>query len=86
MKKKGLVTIMTHYSTVEKAVELANNVLEASGIMMGNDTLRSRVFSWYNHTDVTDPEILAACAIFGYYDSDYTYDDMLKDRDFWFFS
>ena len=75
---------MMIFSTVEKAVELASRTLEAAGFEVSSDTIRNRVLSWYNHTDVADPKVLAACSIEGYFDSDYTYDDMLKAKAYWF--
>lgn len=76
---------MKTYSTVEAAVQLVIDVLEANYISSNTECIRNRVYSWYNHSDVTDPEILAACTLEG---KDWfpgaTYKDMLIARDLWF--
>lgn len=76
---------MMTYTTVEDAVKLVVDILEANMITEQNDFIRARVYSWYNHSDVTDPEILAACALEG---KDWfpgaTYQYMLNAKNFWF--
>ena len=76
---------MKTYSTVEAAVQLVIDTLEANYISSNTECIRNRVYSWYNHSDVTDPEILAACALEGkdWYPGA-TYQDMLAARDLWF--
>lgn len=68
------------YSAVEKAVDLVVNYYETRGIVCDTDSIRDRVLSWYNHSDVADAEILAGAALTGYWFSNATYDDMLLAR------
>ena len=76
---------MQIYSTVEKAVQLVIDNLEANHMVSDSNSIRQRVYSWYNHSDVTDPQILAACALEG---KDWfpgaTYKDMLIAKEMWF--
>lgn len=73
------------YSTVENAIALVIKNLEANHIAYDTECIRNRVYSWYNHSDVTDPEMLAACALMGQdWYPEATYEDMLDAREWWF--
>lgn len=72
------------YSAVERAVDLVVNYYEARGIVCDTDSIRDRVLSWYNHSDVADAEILAGAALTGYWLSNASYDDMLLARNVFF--
>ena len=75
---------MKRYATVEAAVDLVVKTFEANHIVSDSECIRQRVYSWYSHSDVTDPEILAACAIEGWWYPAATYDDMLMMKEGWF--
>lgn len=76
---------MKTYSTVESAVELVLIIYEANHNMTNTEVIRKQVYSWYNHTDITDSEMLAACVIqFGYYHPEVTLDDMKIAKHEWF--
>lgn len=75
---------MKYYATVEKAVNLVVSTMFANGKQEDIDSIRARVYGWYANTDCTDPEVLAACALFGPYYADVKYRDMLDMRDWWF--
>ena len=67
---------MKIYSTVEKAVNIAVEVLELHNATFNESTIRHTVMTWYNNSDVADPEILAACALMGvewYHGATYTF-------------
>jgi len=70
---------------VMAAINLVIDVEAANGEIENSKTVFDRVTSWYDNTDVTDPEILAACALMGksFY-AGVTYADMLTARDYWF--
>lgn len=76
---------MKRYSTVDAAANLAIEILEANHVSCDSDSIYRRVFSWYVHSDVTDPEILAACALT---EKDWypeaTYEDMIAAKEYWF--
>lgn len=76
---------MRTYSTVEAAVSLAIEILETNHIPSNTAALRNRIYTWYSHSDVTDPETLAACALEGkdWYPGA-TYQDMLNAKNWWF--
>lgn len=76
---------MQKYSTVDMAVTMVFENLEANHITYDEKSIVNRVYSWYSHSDVTDPEILAACALMGgdwFPGADYDY--MLAARNWWF--
>lgn len=76
---------MKVYSTVENAVELAVMIYEANHTMTNTETIRKQIYSWYNHTDITDAEALAACAIeFGYWNPNVTLDEIKIAKNEWF--
>lgn len=76
---------MTTYVTAERAVDLAVKVAENHHMMCDTNSLRKRVYSWYNNTDVTNPEVLAACALTGVsYYRGATHMDMINMRNNWF--
>ena len=73
------------YMTVEAAINLVIENLEANRIPCDTPSIRARVTSWYEHTDITDPEVLAACALEGKnWTPAATYQWMLEARDYWF--
>lgn len=74
---------MKRYATVEAAVVLVVENLEANHIT-NTECIRNRVYSWYSHSDVTDPEVLAACTLMGkdWY-PEATYQDMLDAKEWW---
>ena len=73
------------YSTIENAVQIAIQTLEINHITSDNKSIYDRIYSWYEHSDIADPEILAACALEGknWYPG-VTYQDMLNAKEQWF--
>jgi len=76
---------MKTFSTVEAAVLLVVENFEVNQIVCDTNCIRNRILTWYEHSDVTDPEVLAACALEGkdWY-PDATYEDMLNAKEWWF--
>ena len=73
------------YSTVEAAVNLVINILEANHISSNTECIRRRVLTWYENSDVTDPEILAGCTLEGKdWFAGATYQFMLDAKEEWF--
>lgn len=76
---------MKRYMVVEAAIVLVIENLEVNHISCDTESIRNRVYSWYSNSDVTDPEILAACALEG---KDWfpgaTYQQMLNAKEQWF--
>ena len=56
---------MVIYSTVERAVNIAVGVLESHHTTFSESCIRHSIMTWYDNSDVADPEILAACALMG---------------------
>ena len=76
---------MRLYETAEKAVDLVISNYENNSIVYDVDTIRGYVYSWYLNTDVTDPEVLAACALEEEnWFSGASYKYMLEAKDKWF--
>lgn len=76
---------MQRYSTVDMAATMVFENFEANHITYDEKSVVNRVYNWYSHSDVTDPEMLAACALMG---KDWfpgaTYQDMLDAKEWWF--
>ena len=76
---------MKRYETAEKAIALVIENLEVNHIACDTKCIRNRVYGWYNHSDVTDPEMLAACALAGKdWHPGATYQEMLDEKEWWF--
>ena len=76
---------MMRYSIVDEAVSLVSNILEANRAVCDNDSIFNKVYDWYSHSDVADPEILAACVLTGKnWSPRTTYQDMLDAKNYWF--
>lgn len=76
---------MKTYMTAEYATNLAIDTYEAEGIMINTNIVRQIVYEWYENTDITDPEVLATCALEGiHYTPTIDYMDILLLRDLYF--
>ena len=76
---------MKRYTTVEISVQLAIDIFEANHIVCDTKSIYNRIYNWYNHSDITDPEILAACALEGMdWSPRSTYQEMLNAKERWF--
>lgn len=77
---------MMNTNLIESAVNIVVNFFEAEGINENTSTIRERVTEWYNKTDITDAELLAAAAITGHYEIGITLDDIISYAKFYFTS
>lgn len=76
---------MRTFAAVEQATNLAMQLFEANYITVNYNSIKDCVFSWYNNTDIVDPEILAACALEGKnWFPGATYQQMLNAKEQWF--
>lgn len=75
---------MTNYRLINEAVKLANMQLESNGIMETNKTLFKRALVWYNNTEITDAETLAAVTLSGHFHSSVRYNDIIAIKEFYF--
>ena len=75
---------MTNYNLINAAVTLVNEYNEAENIFEATTIIQERVLSWYNNTDITDSEMLAAAAILiGSY-TPTEYSEVMKAKEFLF--
>ena len=76
---------MKRYNAVEQAVALVNEYYEVNRISCDTNSIYKRVLSWYNNSDVVDPEMLAACALLGTdWFPEATYKMMVDAKNYWF--
>lgn len=76
---------MVKYTAAETATSLAIEIMEINYITCDTVSIRNRVYGWYNNSDVTDPEVLAACALEGIdWFPGATYKLMLEMKERWF--
>ena len=75
---------MTNWILIKEAVELVSNLLAAEGAYELPQSIEKRCLDWYNHSEITDPEMLAAAALNGPYNPEFTWDDLLALRNFFF--
>lgn len=74
---------MTNTNLINDAIDLVVNYFEANRILVNSSTIRTRVESWYNNSDIADAEILAAMSIEGSY-KPMDYSEILAKRDEYF--
>lgn len=70
---------MINWTLINQTVELINRTEEAEGITEQDSLIQDKVLDWYNHTDITDVDVLAAAALHGYYDPDITYSQLVQE-------
>lgn len=76
---------MTKYTAAETAISLVIENMEINHIACDTESIRARVYSWYNNSDVTDSEMLAACALEGMdWFPGASYKTMLEVKERWF--
>lgn len=73
------------YAAVEEATRLVTKFNNTNHIAETIESVRSKVYSWYSNTDVTDPSVLAGCVLMdGYFSIGISYSEMLAAKEFWF--
>lgn len=75
---------MTNWKLIEKSIKLVIDLFEAEGIMEDSKVIVHNVMTWYNKTDVTDAEMLAAAAISGPYRFGTSWDELIDLKEFYF--
>ena len=75
---------MTNTNLINTTVDIIAKLNESNYIYETNATIRARVTDWYNHTDITDSELLAAAALIGDFNPVITMNDIEASRDFYF--
>lgn len=72
---------MTNWKLIDNVVDCLTAIYEAEHIMETRKTLQERVIEWYNHTDITDEQMLIAAAWLGAYDPSIKYKEIEDARD-----
>ena len=72
---------MTNWKLVYDVTMEVSKLYEAEHIMETRKTIQARVINWYNHTDITDEQMLIAAAWLGAYDPSIKYSDIENARD-----
>lgn len=58
---------MTNLILINKAVTTLEEIYESKNIQESRKSIESRILDWYNHTDITEEEMLVAAAWIGNY-------------------
>lgn len=69
---------------VNEAVKLVSDLLEANYVTCETSTIEDEVQSWYDHSDVVEPEMLAAATLEWGYWRQISYSDWCDARNKWF--
>lgn len=72
---------MTNWKLIDNVVDCLTAIYEAEHIMETRATLQKRVIDWYNHTDITDEQMLIAAAWLGVYDPSIKYEEIEDAKD-----
>lgn len=76
---------MTNMRLIAETVKLINDYFEAENITATNQTITNQAIEWYNHSEITDAEMLAAAVMtYGNYKPGTTWDELEQLRDFYF--
>lgn len=75
---------MTNWKLIDAAVQLVVEFNEFSGRVETTENIRNRVLDWYNNTDVTDVEMIAAAALHGSYSPSISYKDLTAAKEYYF--
>ncbi len=75
---------MMNTRLIEDAVKLVVELFEYEGISESTATITERATDWYNHTDITNDEMLAAVTIYGKYNSSLSWPELEKIKEFYF--
>lgn len=70
--------------SVNEAVKLVSDLLEANHISCTTSTIEDEVQSWYDHSDVADPEMLAGAVLEWGYWRMVSYSDWCDAKAKWF--
>ena len=76
--------VTTNLNLLLEATELVNEFLEAENIHMANSDIMERAKEWYDHTEITDAETLAAVVLYGDFDPSIRIDDIEKLKQLYF--
>lgn len=72
---------MTNWTLINEATKEVSKLYEAERIMETEASIRKRVLDWYNHTDITELELLVAAAWLGGYHEAIEYDVIVATRE-----
>lgn len=75
---------MVNMNLINEAVKLAARLFEQEGIAVNNEAIENSAKEWYNHTDITDAEELAAAVWIGEYNPKITYGNILDLKEMLF--
>lgn len=67
---------MLNKKLIAEALEIISSYYEDSGIAVNTQLYRDRLIDWYNHSDITDAETLAAVAMETEYDATLKWNDI----------
>lgn len=68
----------------EEVFKVVVDAFEFEQIIMDNETIDRRITDWYNHTDYTDVETLAALVMGSEYKASITCDEVEEMKEFFF--
>lgn len=72
---------MTNWKLINDVVKSLTEIYEAEHIVETKAAIEKRVIEWYNHTDITDEQMLIAAAWLGTYDPSIKYEEIEDARD-----
>lgn len=75
---------MLNMKLIFEAIDLVNDFFAAERIYESNESILNRAISWYEHTEITDAETLAAVVMYGQYDSSIRFNDIKNIKDYFF--
>ena len=75
---------MMNTRLIEDAINLVTEYNEVEGIYETYEDIKARAINWYNHTEITEAEMLAAVMLTGDFNPGMTWREIEEARAFFF--
>ena len=76
---------MMNDKLIKEAVKIVIEIEEAEGITEQTSNIEARALDWYNNTEITSAEMLAAATLNGSYDPSISWDTLEQLTDYYFY-
>lgn len=76
---------MMNMKLINETIKLVNAYFEAENIMVSNQIIEAQAIDWYNHSEIVEPEMLAAAVMnYGNYKFGTTWNELEQLCEFYF--
>ena len=76
---------MTNDKLIKRTIRLVIEIEEAEGFAEQTSSIEARALDWYNNTEITSAEMLAAATLNGSYDPSISWDTLVEWTKYYFY-